>query len=726
MKRKLFTLMLTLGLLLQFIPLTVFASTLDTQKKFTVQIQCDDLIDLSQIELLVYLETTTETSDTGFEAIHEEYAFSIFTDSSGTASFDLPSTTFSINLNLSTIPNGYGADNYTHYYGNNQTYGYFTLRAIERAEIVKTETDYKVVAYDAMGFPLLVEAEVTSNLSIMQSKIPSTYNEYVRYSGATYELTAQLGEMTLHRSVKDDITNMSPANKNQFLYEAGLITKSDYIRTLCEQITSDDAWYTDVQPCRTGLVTEINEYARTMNTNDPNYELIRSTASVTGIPQYVNGGYTYPSTTDPLYNSAPFIVHYGSVIHPTTNSVYNIPESKAQLLYEDLLNAKKFWCTEAGFNMPVSNQNDGKYHVYLSPSALMKTSNNEPVYGYATAVTTNSAESYIVYNETVARSSDSSISMGAIAHEFMHAMLYTYGVKYATNPPEFNWFHESLADFAGIVYSVGSTYNTYNDFAAALSAGTTYQVSAYNTYLMEYREHVNQYLSSVDLGLIQTSSNPAYEQRHYGSIFWAMDILIVSNGLSGIKTLLQSYETYDNPLTALDAYYPLGFGSMYAHSVGQCYHPKLKYPIRATGWLDTAIDTYTMSYYPHTHSQINIARLSCYYKRFLAPSSGSYKLTVTTTLSSTTTPSDSFVLVNYPISSTHFGQKQIGMTSNQVIVTQSNFGNVYDHVMVAFVNASLSASGQYSQTAKITSTSTNALVPEYEITYSPLDRLGIT
>ncbi|MBQ8287483.1 MAG: hypothetical protein IJX76_01780 [Clostridia bacterium] len=94
MKRKLFTLFLIAGFLLQILPLSVFAFTIVGAERFAMQIVCDDSIDLSGMELMIYEEIGVETTEDGLETVHEDYSFSVYTDSEGRAEFDLPKKGF--------------------------------------------------------------------------------------------------------------------------------------------------------------------------------------------------------------------------------------------------------------------------------------------------------------------------------------------------------------------------------------------------------------------------------------------------------------------------------------------------------------------------------------------------------------------------------------------------------------------------------------------------------
>lgn len=173
MKRKLF-------------PLSVFAFTITQAERFAVQIVCDDPIDLSGMELMIYEEIGTETEKDGSETVHEDYSFSVYTDSKGNANFKLPEKRFSVNLNLASLPEEYGADTYTKYFGNGEKNGSFTISKVKNAEIVNGDTGYTVAAYAENGLPLMVDAKVSVAPAVMQAKLPKTYAEYERYDSTAY------------------------------------------------------------------------------------------------------------------------------------------------------------------------------------------------------------------------------------------------------------------------------------------------------------------------------------------------------------------------------------------------------------------------------------------------------------------------------------------------------------------------------------------------------------
>lgn len=192
-KRKLITLFLITCLLCQILPVSVFAITVARAERFEVKIACDVAMDLSGIELMIYEEIETETTEDGSETVYEDYSFSVYTDSAGCAEFELPEKRFSVNLNLETLPNGYGADTYTRYYGNGESEGGFAIAKIQSVEIVESETGYTVAAYAENGFPLMVDAEVTVTPAVLQAATPDTYSEYQRYNSIAYQVTANYG-----------------------------------------------------------------------------------------------------------------------------------------------------------------------------------------------------------------------------------------------------------------------------------------------------------------------------------------------------------------------------------------------------------------------------------------------------------------------------------------------------------------------------------------------------
>jgi hypothetical protein len=306
MKRKLFTLFLITCLLCQILPVSVFAFTVARAERFEVQIVCDDTMDLSGIELMIYEEIEAENTGVDSETVHENYSFSVYTDSTGLAQFELPEKRFSVNLNLKTLPNGYGADTYTRYYGNGELEGSFAIAKVEMVELVKSDTGYTVAAYAENGFPLTVDAEVTVKPAVLQAATPNTYLEYQRYNSTAYQVTANYGGKVITERVTEDLSTKTAAEKSEYLYEAGFISESEHIRVLCEQLTSENNWGGEASCCGTSVLEKITAYAETMSEDDPNYEIIAASAeSRSGEPQYVDNGEVYRQGTNTFFR-----IHY--------------------------------------------------------------------------------------------------------------------------------------------------------------------------------------------------------------------------------------------------------------------------------------------------------------------------------------------------------------------------------------------------------------------------------
>ena len=695
MKRKLFTLFLITCLLCQILPVSVFAFTVARAERFEVQIVCDDTMDLSGIELMIYEEIEAENTGVDSETVHENYSFSVYTDSTGLAQFELPEKRFSVNLNLKTLPNGYGADTYTRYYGNGELEGSFAIAKVEMVELVKSDTGYTVAAYAENGFPLTVDAEVTVKPAVLQAAIPNTYLEYQRYNSTAYQVTANYGGKVITERVTEDLSTKTAAEKSEYLYEAGFISESEHIRVLCEQLTSENNWGGEASCCGTSVLEKITAYAETMSEDDPNYEIIAASAeSRSGEPQYVDNGEVYRQGTNTFFR-----IHYGTMIDESGNEVSAGTLNDAINLNVMLERIRLFLCSEMGLNDPIGHIDSNVYDVYIVHANYFSDA-------YAVTYSFSNGTSYIAIPLRVACNPSTNMHSGIIAHEFSHAVLDAYQVRSghvastaASNDGK--WMHESFAQFFGTLYTIGRDHSNYSAFEADYFDGTGFNITNTSTYVNYYANLVNKYLASMSLSLNEVPADGSlYESRHYGSMLIPLYLYEMDDGIDLIKRILTYYYVYNDPLLVINNY-GLSFEEYYADYCAWVYDLADNCQIKVSGW-GTVPDTVECYSYPTTCPSTTAQTLSCIWRQYSILADGTpHTLSITTTISGYNTSTSASVITRYFDALGNLRISNYPICAAQTVSTRTTFGTkIYDY-WTCIVNDSMDNSFSYSQAATV-------------------------
>ncbi|MBO4323979.1 MAG: hypothetical protein J5845_01090 [Lachnospiraceae bacterium] len=135
-----------------------------------------------------------------------------------------------------------------------------------------------------------------------------------------------------------------------------------------------------------------------------------------------------------------------------------------------------------GFLRPYYDSNTSFYNVYLVNTSAY--AGQTPLYG--------TDGSYINISISTATSIANNGGLpgypyadyGVIAHEYMHAILYRYGIMYDTS--ERQWMHESFASWAGIAYKTdyaAIASDRVNQFTSTPYETVTFFTSGGNTNL---------------------------------------------------------------------------------------------------------------------------------------------------------------------------------------------------------------------------------------------------
>ena len=515
----------------------VYASPTDDSNPFCLSIDCaNSNLDLSSLEIKIY------TSVLSYKEVENDYAYydgiytcSVYPDACGVAIFSRPSDCFTIEVNLDTLPIGYGIDSCTWFFMPNMNEHHIALCEISTVDITNENGEIRPIIQAANGLPLLANASVTDETSILNLSVDSE-NHQISYT-KNYVVDVQGTLYTLSDNVI--LNYSSDYQKAGILYENGIITRFEYVNLLSFYILNPQKVYsdTDFPVDGTELYWNLRNYLDSpesaqedlsqiiaaMKKMDPRYEVhsTENTKSATFIESKSQND-TFTNSVCGTSKSLSFVI--SSSGHFRIN--YDASETSSSVAYavaSVFEGVDTLFYTTWGFNRPYYTPIATYYDVYLVGSV-----------GYAAQTIRHESEgSYIKVSLPTANAiaSGTLSNYGVIAHEYMHAIFFRYGIPYGTSDEI--WMHECFATWAGLAYIIN-----------------------YANYIY-YR--VNQFTSAPYKPLTQHSSTPGEENRASGSCVFPLYIQQQQGGVDTIKKILINYSISNHqPLFAINsglAYY---------------------------------------------------------------------------------------------------------------------------------------------------------------------------
>lgn len=602
---------------------------------FRLEISCPDgFVDTSGIEIRVFSSSIAyEDEEIGYAEYSESYAFSVYPDCNGAAFFERPSDCFSLSLNLDTLPVGYGVDNHTRFFFPETSHYQISLAEISSVQIDCEDEVVVPILKDIRGDLIFAEATVQSNGIISLPSIDTT-KHLIDYS-EEYIVDVQGVKYPYIRNISCSYAN--DYEKAEYLYQHGFITQYEYIKQLSAYV---------VQPCEsdlalpsqvdgTELYWKIRNYLESEEAAEHDCTLIE--AAMRSFDPEQGRSLTYVTS-----NSGHFRVYYES-----TEITSTVASAVAAVF--DSVDAKFY--SSWGFRRPYYDTSTSYYKVYLV--------NTNAYAGETPLVGTEGSYINISYTTAACIANNNGISgypyayHGVVAHEYMHAIFYRYGIMYDTS--ERQWMHEAFASWAGIAYKT--------DYAAYASG------------------RVNQFTSTPYETLTYFSSSGNTNLRHYGACVFPLYIQQQLGGYTRIKKILSDYSSSNNPLTAINtglSYYGSSLSEAFSGCASFNYAPSYFYSgVPNSGnqkWNNANANT--VESYPYSSPiSISQSKLSCRYTKFNAP--GNYGQTLTMTIEYSYIPSGG-VAVFKTVRETSDGSKYISnrtISNNRCTVVQYNFGN---------------------------------------------------
>ena len=189
-------------------------------------------VDLSQIEVEVYQSIPKPKVAEDYVEYEETYLYSVYSDTEGKFSFEIPNQTFSITVALDSLPSGLGIEQQSRLYHSDAVSDTFGLYKVADANMTVTaldaEPEVTLLAKDG--------TQLLADYSFAYSFEPKN-DDVVSYSGVV-----RLQDNTvLDTSTDVDLSGMSFYEKNEQLYLSGIIDEEERMLEVASFLSGTDA-----------------------------------------------------------------------------------------------------------------------------------------------------------------------------------------------------------------------------------------------------------------------------------------------------------------------------------------------------------------------------------------------------------------------------------------------------------------------------------------------------
>lgn len=441
LKKKIFSVIIAV-LMLANLVMPTMAQTI-TSNTFSGTVALDgstkQTADLSNIDIKIYSLAVAYTDPTsGQNDYSDTYVSTVTTNKNGAFSFTKPSVYYKIEIDLSSLPTGYGVDKYRCIYENGQSNDTFTLYPIHNAEMVM-ETVYdapEVVFTASNGQRIYRDYEI--NLSNESTRSASSPNvDILATTQATFAGNIS-GNEQYSFSKTFDLSNLSSLEKVGFYANTKMITEAEKIDKYCDIMIARDFVNGE---CLNYVIDEIsdytNEHARTLNySTEAKVAQIFSVPTTSEFPNYVENAF--------------FRIHYED----------GLPASVANAIASAFMTYKNH-LSSWGFELPIVDAQhnvatgNGKYNVYVTAASSTSGAGVAGTTFEAERVSGQKYSTYIyiynVYEDTdISDGITGTVPASTLAHEYFHAVQAAY--NFSALAQESLWFIESCASWYGDIY----------------------------------------------------------------------------------------------------------------------------------------------------------------------------------------------------------------------------------------------------------------------------------
>lgn len=381
-----------------------------------------ELLNLDEIEIKIYQPTPIETEES-FTLYSDSYAFSVYPDENGIFTFERPTPTFSLTIEVGSLPDGYGLDQHTRLYSSEITSDIFKLSAVDRAEIVADSLKYPgIKLFNADG------EEVYATYDFNPTYRAFSQNDDVVEICGTVNLN---GNIIYSVSSNVALPEIDAIDKVDLLYDLGAIDEVERIEKYIEIYEEG----TSTSACATPIVDEILEFYASDEYQAAPMSVKTKIEDLFQTPEEV--AYVFPKAVSNTF----FTVHYDD----------SVTETVAQDTLKYLTSLRNT-VLSLGFNEPINENGKTSLQVYITS---LKNSNCNGETYHSEDSSKSSWSRIFIYNLNNLSPGDKE----TIAHEYFHAVQNTY---YKYN----GWFKEAAAvwfaaKYSGSISRAQSHFNKY-------------------------------------------------------------------------------------------------------------------------------------------------------------------------------------------------------------------------------------------------------------------------
>ena len=440
LKKKIFSVIIAV-LMLANLVMPTMAQTI-TSNTFSGTVALDSstkqTADISNIDIKIYSLDVAYTDPTsGQNDYSDTYVSTVTTNKNGAFSFTKPSVCYKIEIDLSSLPAGYGVDKYRCIYENGQSNDTFTLYPIHNAEMVM-ETVYdapEVVFTASNGQRIYRDYEI--NLSNESTRSASSPNvDILATTQATFAGNIS-GNEQYSFSKTFDLSKLSSLEKVGFYANTKMITEAEKIDKYCDIMIARDFVNGE---CLNYVIDEISDYtnkhARTLNySTEAKVAQIFSLPTTSEFPNYIENAF--------------FRIHYED----------GLPVSVANAIASAFMTYKNH-LSSWGFELPIVDAQhnvatgNGKYNVYVTAASSTSGAGIAGSTFEAERVSGQKYSTYIyiynVYEDTdISDGITGTVPASTLAHEYFHAVQASYNFS---DHDETSWFVEGCSVWYGDIY----------------------------------------------------------------------------------------------------------------------------------------------------------------------------------------------------------------------------------------------------------------------------------